>query len=138
MGTGGRCDGPNANAGNIKSIFRYAGAQSGEPNSTAAAPLPVGCDDEQNIVPWVPTTVPQNTPEELVAGFNPNYTDVTNSNGVVQWLVNGIPMMIDLDHPTLQSVVDGNNNFTSSRHVFEIQGAHDVRILQHLILESVH
>ncbi|KAI8932752.1 hypothetical protein NX059_010242 [Plenodomus lindquistii] len=125
VGTGGRCDGPNANAGNIKSIFRYAGAGSGEPNSTADAPLPVGCDDEQNIVAWVPTTVPQNTPKELVAGFNPNYTDVTHSNGVVQWLINGLPMAVDLEHPTLQSVIDQNDNFTASRHVFEIEGGHD-------------
>ena len=127
MGTGGRCDGPNANAGNIKSIFRYAGAGRDEPDSVAAAPLPVGCDDEQNIIPWTPTTVPQHTPKELVAGFNPNYTDATNSNGVVQWLINGTPMMIDLDHPTLQTVIDGGNNFTSSRQVFKIDGSNDVR-----------
>lgn len=122
VGTGGRCDGPNANAGNIKSIFRYAGAGYGQPDSIAAAPLPVGCDDEQNIIPWVPTTVPQDTPQELVTGFDDNYTDVTHSNGVVQWLINGIPMAVDLDYPTLQSVIDDNDNFTSPRHVFEIDG----------------
>lgn len=125
VGTGGRCDGPNANAGNIRSIFRYESAATDEPESSAAEPLPVGCDDEQNIVPWVPTDVPQHTPKELVAGFSANYTDVTNANGVVQWLVNGNPMTIDLDHPTLQSAVDGSTNFTSSSQVIKLDGVND-------------
>jgi FtsP/CotA-like multicopper oxidase with cupredoxin domain len=127
VGTGGRCDGPNANAANIKSIFRYAGAGSGDPNSTAAAPLPVGCDDETNIVPWQKTTVPQSMPEELEVGFNTNFTtSVTQSVGLVQWLINGIPMAIDLDHPTLQSVADGDDtSFNASRHVFEVTEKHN-------------
>lgn len=135
MGTGGRCDGPNANAANIKSIFRYAGAGSGEPNSTATIPLTVGCYDEQNIVPWVPTTVPQDTPEELVAGFNSNYTaDVRSSNGLVQWLINGIPMAVDLNYPTLQGIADGNDtNFQANRHIFEVTEKHNVCILLALV-----
>lgn len=122
MGTGGRCDGPNANAANIRSIFRYAGANSGDPNSTAAAPLPVGCDEELNVVPWQKTTVPQSTPKELEAGFNNNYTtSINQARGLVQWLVNGSPMAIDLDYPTLQAVVDGEDTaFNASRHVFPV------------------
>lgn len=127
VGTGGRCDGPNANAANIKSIFRYDGAGSGEPNSTAATPLTVGCYDEQDVVPYSKTNVPQDTPEELVTGFNPNYTaDVRSSNGLVQWLINGIPMAIDLDYPTLQAVVDGNDTFAPSRHVLEVTEKNNV------------
>jgi len=115
VGTGGTCDGPNANAANIRSIFRYAGAGSGDPNSTAAAPLPTGCYDEA-VVPYVKTSVPQEVPEELKVGF----TNTAGSGNLVQWLVNGIPMDVELDYPTLQHVADGNDTFAASRHVFKV------------------
>jgi hypothetical protein len=124
VGTGGRCDGPNANAANIGSIFRYAGAPTTQPNSTAAGPLPVGCYDEPNIVPWVNTVVPQDTPKELELGF----TNTAGSGNLVQWLVNGVAMEMDLDHPTLQSVADGNRTFQNGRHVFQVGEKHKVRI----------
>ncbi|EOA85322.1 uncharacterized protein SETTUDRAFT_163983 [Exserohilum turcica Et28A] len=119
VGTGGTCDGPNANAANIRSIFRYAGAPSTDPTTTGE--LPTGCYDETNIVPYAKTTVPQEMPEQLTVGFNPNYTsDVTQNQGLVQWLVNGNPMAIDLEVPTLQSVLDGNVTFGNNRHVFAV------------------
>jgi hypothetical protein len=115
VGTGGRCDGPNANAANIRSIFRYAGAGSGDPNSTAAAPLPTGCYDEE-ITPYVKTTVPQSLPEEMKVGF----TNTAGSGNLVQWLVNGSPMLIDLEYPTLQHVIDANDTFATQRNVFKV------------------
>ena len=122
MGTGGRCDGPNANAANIRSIFRYAGAGSGNPNSTAAAPLPTGCYDEQ-IVPYVKTQVPQDTPEKLEVGF----TDTAGSGNLVQWLVNNSSMLVDLQYPTLQAVADGNNTFAAKKHVLTVGEKNKVR-----------
>lgn len=120
VGTGGRCDGPNANAGNIKSIFRYAGAPAVEPNSTARV-LPVGCYDETNIVPYQKTTVPREMPEEMTFGFTNNFTtDVSQTKGLVQWLINGTPMGVDLGFPTLQSVLDGNDSYPADHHVFEV------------------
>ena len=128
VGTGGRCDGPNANAANIRSIFRYAGAPSIEPNTTGV--LPVGCYDETNIVPYAKTTVPQEMPEQLTVGFNDNYThDVTQDQGLVQWLVNGNPMAVDLEYPTLQAVEDGNVTTGTNRHVFEVDEKHQVSFL---------
>jgi hypothetical protein len=87
----------------------------------------VGCYDETNIVPYAKTTVPQDVPEELTFGFTDNYTtDVSHGNGLVQWLVNGNPMAIDLDHPTLEAVIDGDVSFGSNRHVFEVDEKHKV------------
>jgi hypothetical protein len=86
--------------------------------------LPVGCYDEPNIVPWVKTTVPQDTPKELELGF----TNTAGSGNLVQWLVNGIPMEMDLDHPTLQSIAHGNVTFHDGRHVFRVGEKHKVRI----------
>jgi len=115
VGTGGRCDGPNANAANIRSIIRYAGAPSVNPNSTAAAPLPTGCDDEK-VVPYAKTQVPQELPEALSVGF----TDTFGGGNLVQWLVDGSPMAVDLAHPTLMNVLEGNSTFDPRRHVFNV------------------
>ncbi|KAK1907109.1 hypothetical protein P3342_006297 [Pyrenophora teres f. teres] len=122
VGTGGTCDGPNANAANIRSIFRYAGADSDEePSDDIAIVLPSGCYDQPNIVPYSKTTIPQSLPESLSLGFNDNYTtDVTQSHGTVQWLVNGNPMGVDLQVPTLQSVLDNNVRTGNNSHTFEI------------------
>ncbi|KAF1837419.1 laccase [Decorospora gaudefroyi] len=120
VGTGGRCDGPNANAANIKSIFRYAGAGSGDPVSTGRV-LPAGCYDEANIVPYSKTIVPREMPEELQLGFSDNYTTgLSHGHGLVQWLINGQPMAVDLEHPTLQTVRDGNLTYAANRHVFKV------------------
>lgn len=120
VGTGGRCDGPNANAANIGSIIRYAGAEDANPNSTAAAPLPAGCYDEP-IVPYVKTHIPQDVPEELKLTF----TDTGGFNGsdLVQWKVNDVPMLIDFDKPTLQTVFEGftgNSTWGKAENVFEV------------------
>ncbi|KAI1509547.1 Multicopper oxidase [Pyrenophora tritici-repentis] len=122
VGTGGACDGPNANAANIRSIFRYAGADSDEePSDDIAIVLPSGCYDQPNIVPYSKTTIPQSLPESLSLGFSDNYTtDVTQSRGLVQWLVNGNTMAVNLQVPTLQSVLDGNVKTGNNSHTFEI------------------
>ncbi|KAJ4373225.1 laccase, multicopper oxidase, benzenediol:oxygen oxidorectuctase [Neocucurbitaria cava] len=117
VGTGGgQCDGPNNNAANTRSIFRYAGAKAENPSNSSGVALPTGCYDETNIVPHQKTTVPQQMPEELKVGF----TDTAGNGNLVQWLVNGTAMTVDLDHPTLQGVVDGNSSFAASRHVLSV------------------
>jgi hypothetical protein len=128
VGTGGgSCDGPNANAANIRSIFRYAGAPIMEPNTTGT--LPQGCYDE-DVVPYAKTTVPQKMPAQLSVGFNSNWTsDVTQNQGLVQWLVNDVPMAVDLEVPTLQSVLDGNVTYGNNRHVFAVDTSNQVSSL---------
>ncbi|KAF1364497.1 laccase [Lizonia empirigonia] len=120
VGTGGACDGPNANAANIGSIIHYAGAENAYPNSTAAAPLPAGCYDEV-IVPYVKTNVPQDVPEELKLTF----TDTGGKNGsdLVQWRVNDVPMLVNFDTPTLQAVLNGftgNEKWGKTENVIQV------------------
>ena len=79
VGTGGGgCDGPNANADNIRSIFRYAGAKEKDPDSDATGPLSTGCQDETNLVPWVKTRVPQNIPKQMEVKFSNTVVDDAN------------------------------------------------------------
>ncbi|KAF2794437.1 multicopper oxidase [Melanomma pulvis-pyrius CBS 109.77] len=119
VGTGGRCDGPNANAANIGSIFHYDGAPYGNPNSTGTA-LPTGCYDETNIVPFVKTQVPQDLPKELTLSFS----ITAAKNNLVQWHINGSPMLIDFTRPTLQNVIDGNATYNTVENVYPVGEAH--------------
>lgn len=110
------CDGPNANEGNIKAIFRYNGAKTANPTSTGKA-LPTGCQDDAGpIVPYVSTTVPNGLPKDFEVGFTP-----ADSNGnVVQWLVNNSAIDIDWNKPTLKYVEDGSKSYPANDNVFEI------------------
>ncbi|KAF2466250.1 uncharacterized protein BDR25DRAFT_293639 [Lindgomyces ingoldianus] len=120
VGTGGgKCDGPNANSANIKSIFHYDGANSANPNSTGIT-LPTGCYDETNIVPYVKTTVPQKLPKKIELGF----TNTATSDGLVQWLVDSSMMQVDFTKPTLQYILDGNDTFNVAENVYIVGEAH--------------
>jgi hypothetical protein len=116
VGTGGgRCDGPNINAANIRSIFRYAGAEVADPTDFGNFTLPTGCYDE-DFEPWVKLNVPQKTPQQLEVGF----TNTAFNSNVVQWLIDGTPMLVDLEKPTLQDVFEGNDTFSPGEHVFVV------------------
>ncbi|KAF2841786.1 multicopper oxidase [Patellaria atrata CBS 101060] len=112
VGTGGGlCDGPNAQAENIRGIFSYVGAEEGEPTSEGT--LPSGCYDEV-IIPYVKSTVPKGDIEELELTFNG-----TGANGpLVQWFINDSQMKINWERPTLQYVVDGTEEFPMSDNVY--------------------
>lgn len=65
--------------------------------------------------------MPQELPEELKLTF----TDTGGFNGsdLVQWKVNDVPMLIDLDTPTLQTVLDGftgNETWGKAENVIEV------------------
>jgi hypothetical protein len=86
--------------------------------------LPTGCYDEQ-VTPYVKTNVPQEVPEELKVGF----TNTAGSGNLVQWLVDGEPMLIDLDYPTLQHVADGNDSFAAQRNVLRVGEKNQVSLI---------
>lgn len=118
VGTGGgSCDGPNANAGNIRSIFRYEGADESNPDSEATAQLSTGCNDETQLVPWVQTKVPQTTPQEMEVEFSNTVVDGQN---LVQWFIGDSPMHINLSSPTIQQISYNNGNFSKSENAFNI------------------
>ncbi|KAF2736345.1 laccase [Polyplosphaeria fusca] len=119
VGTGGECDGPNKNGGNIRSIFQYEGATSGSPNSTGAL-LPTGCHDQEGIVPYAKTSIPQDVPENLRL----NFTQTAAKNNLVQWLINDSSFKVNYMKPTLQSIVEGNTTFSPDMNVYDVGEAH--------------
>lgn len=115
VGTGGgSCDGPNANAANIRAIFSYEGAPDGNPTSTGVD-LPTGCYDE-SVTPYVPRVIPSNQPKEMDVGFE----QTAANNNLVQWLVDNSSMRIDWDKPTLLFLQEGNTSFPTQDNVYTI------------------
>ncbi|KAF2744007.1 multicopper oxidase [Sporormia fimetaria CBS 119925] len=114
---GGRCDGPNANAENIRSVFHYSGSPlSQPPKDKKVVKLDTGCDDEENIVPWAEADVPKSIPKSL----DLNFTNTATDDGLVQWLINDNPMYVDLSLPVLKSVMDGNTTFQAKQNVIKV------------------
>lgn len=50
------------------------------------------------------------------------FTDTGGFNGsdLVQWKINDVPMLIDLDKPTLQSIFEGNQTWNKAQNVIEV------------------
>ncbi|KAJ4288428.1 laccase, multicopper oxidase, benzenediol:oxygen oxidorectuctase [Kalmusia sp. IMI 367209] len=118
VGTGGgSCDGPNTNADNIRSIFRYKGAPDENPNSSPSAPLSTGCADETSLEPWVETQVPQDMPKEMEVSFS---NTVVSGANLVQWLIDDSPMHINFSRPSIQKIFNGNNTFDRSENIYDI------------------
>ncbi|KAF2104686.1 hypothetical protein NA57DRAFT_28126, partial [Rhizodiscina lignyota] len=111
------CDGPNANEGNVKAIFRYNGAADSNPSTDGT--LPTGCYDETSTTPIVSTDVPNGLPKD----FEVTFTPADASGNVVQWLVNNSAININWDKPTLQYVEDSQTSYPSSDNVYEINVA---------------
>ena len=123
VGTGGgACDGPNANDANIRSIFHYNGANSGNPTNSTGSTLPTGCYDETNIVPVVETSVPRDLPKKLALTF----TQTAAKNNLVQWNIDGSPILVDFLRPTLQNVINGNSTYNVAENVYHIEGTNKV------------
>jgi len=120
IGVGGGCDGPNANAGNIRSIFTYQGAPEGDPSSSGIT-LPSGCYDEQ-VVPYTSRTVPTASGlEDLQVGF---VVDPAQNN-LVQWTVDTSALNVNWAKPTLQYVMEGSSSFNKSANVYTLDTAPD-------------
>lgn len=103
--------------GNIRSIFRYRGADEENPDSEATAPLSTGCNDEKNLAPWVRTKVPQTTPKEMEVKFSNTVVDGEN---LVQWLIGDSPMHINISKPSIQQVSFNGGNFTKPENTYTI------------------
>lgn len=94
--------------------------------------MPTGCYDEIDLTPFHKMDVPEDTPEDLKVGF----TNTASADGLVQWLINGAAMKVDLRRPTLQKVFDANHTFLANETVYSIDSSKPVRMPPSLSLSS--
>ena len=115
--------GRNAYAGKILSIIRYDGAAIADPtqNATELVNKPTGCVDEV-VRPYVNNTVPNDQFTAAVQDITLDFNTTTTSSGgaLVQWLIDGSPMVVDWSNPTLGDAIAGNTTFEDNDNVIEI------------------
>ncbi|KAF4631995.1 hypothetical protein G7Y89_g6136 [Cudoniella acicularis] len=129
--------GDNANNGNIKSIFSYSGAGTGDPTSTAFD-IPSNCNDETELIPYVVKNVPsanfQSQFETLDLVFNFGPSVASNEENVLRWNINGSMIDVDWEVPTLKYVQDGNSTYPTDLNLIQLPQAN---ALHFWIIQSV-
>ncbi|KAF9696035.1 hypothetical protein EKO04_006232 [Ascochyta lentis] len=100
-------------------ILSYSGASSSNPTSTGVA-MRTACVDEKtsDLVPFVPNTVPSSvtgSAGKLELGFS----QAAPAN-LVRWLIDGTPMIVDWNNPTLETTLAGSNNFYANANIHEM------------------
>ncbi|KAJ4380695.1 laccase, multicopper oxidase, benzenediol:oxygen oxidorectuctase [Didymella sp. IMI 355093] len=100
----------------LGAIVSYTGASSNNPTTTGVA-LRTACVDEDrfSLVPFVPNTVPSSavgTAEKI---------DLTLQAGnVVRWHLDGTPLIVDWNNPTLETVLAGKSDFYPNNNIHEM------------------
>ncbi|KAL7272957.1 hypothetical protein RUND412_004209 [Rhizina undulata] len=104
------CSSTNENTMNVKGIIRYDGASTtADPTTTDPMTGYVdSCADEtlSSLVPYVSKDV---TSTSFDTSFDELDVDITLSNGIFNWRLNGTSLVIDWGTPTLLELMDGNS-----------------------------
>ncbi|KAF2093837.1 hypothetical protein NA57DRAFT_68888 [Rhizodiscina lignyota] len=105
------CDEANINENRTKSIFRYHGAQAGDPKSTPSI-LPIGCYDEMSLEPYVSANVPPSRPSTIAIAYVPpkvHNTSKVDSNEIPGlWTINKTAIKVDWAVPSLQQIASND------------------------------
>ncbi|KAF2264478.1 hypothetical protein CC78DRAFT_580261 [Lojkania enalia] len=122
VGVGTQCGGNNIlNAGlQIGAILHYADAPDAEPTTTGVT-LSTACDDETNLVPFVPNTVPQS----VVTDFNEelslnNDPQVPENDYLFRWTIDGSTQIVDWNRPSLKVALDGSDDYGANANLYQI------------------
>lgn len=100
----------------LGAILSYTGAPSGNPTTTGVA-LRTACVDEDRfkLVPFVPNTVPSSA-----VGTAGKIDLKLGAGNVVRWLLDGSPMIVDWNNPTLETTLAGSSNFYPNANIREL------------------
>ena len=109
---------------NGSAIFRYETAPATDPTTNPTLPIPTGCNDETQLVPYsqFATTVPNNTFVTQVKhlSVDNNKSVVTNTQNVVKWGVNTSAISVDWETPILSHVIAGDSEYKTTDNLVYI------------------
>lgn len=121
VSVGTACGSNNIIASGIQmgAILSYSGASSNNPTSTGVT-MRTTCIDEDrsNLVPFVPNTVPSSVVGN--AGKIDLKLSQTAPSNLVRWLLDGTPMIVDWNNPTLETVLAGSSNYYANANIHEM------------------
>lgn len=100
----------------LGAILSYSGAASKNPTSTGVT-LKTDCVDEDRtkIIPFVPNTVPSS-----VVGSAGKIDLKLGAGNVVRWLLDGTPMIVDWNNPTLETALAGKSDYYANNNIHEM------------------
>lgn len=104
----------------LGAILSYAGASSGNPTSTGVT-MRTACVDEKtsDLIPWVPNTVPSSVVGQA-GKLDLGFSQAAAPSNLVRWLIDGTPMIVDWNNPTLETTLAGSSNFYTNANIHEM------------------
>lgn len=120
--------GSNANNGNIKSIFSYSGAASGDPSSSATD-YTQRCTDETSLVPYwdsYVSTSPLSADQFGILDTVLNVGVNTDNQSIVTWGLNLTGLDVEWDDPIREYVLTGNTSYPTTEMLIELPNANQV------------
>jgi hypothetical protein len=101
----------------LGAILHYEDAVDAEPTTTGVALLD-HCDDETNLVPFVPNTVPSTIiPQDLLDLG----TTREQPENFFRWTINNDYHRVNWSQPSLKTVLENGNDFGPHSNVLHIQ-----------------
>jgi hypothetical protein len=104
----------------LGAILQYEGVSGSSPNSTGVQ-MRTSCVDETNLVPFVPNSVPTNIVPQ--AEMKLNHTQDANDNFLFRWTIDGSPLVVDWDTPSLQTALTPSGTFGENSNVYEMNSS---------------
>lgn len=101
----------------IGAILHYENAPDTNPNSTGVT-MRTACVDETNLVPFVPNSVPTSLVPS--AEMKLNHTQDVNDNFLFRWTIDGSPIIVDWNNPSLKKALAGTDVNGTNANVFEM------------------
>ncbi|KAF2255604.1 multicopper oxidase [Trematosphaeria pertusa] len=101
----------------LGAILQYDGAPDGNPTSTGVT-MRTSCNDETNLVPFVPNSVPTDIVPQAEMQLN-HHQDATD-NFLFRWTIDGSPIIVDWNQPSLQTALEGSSTFGNNSNVYEM------------------
>ena len=97
-------------------IFHYAGAPDGLPENTGAPVSQSTCADLINLTPVVQRTVSTAGFEASASNTLPVTLDLTETDQLFTWKINGTEMVISWEQPVDQHIMAGESSFPESEN----------------------
>lgn len=101
----------------LGAVLSYTGADASKDPTTTGVALRTACVDEDrfSLVPFVPNTVPSSA-----VGTAGKIDLKLQSGNVVRWLLDGTPMIVDWNNPTLETALAGKSDFYPNNNIHEM------------------
>lgn len=104
----------------LGAVLHYSGAPDANPTSTTNVTMRTACNDEStsNLIPYVSNTVPSSV-VGTAGKMNLSNSQDPAQNNLFRWLIDGTPLVVDWNKPTLGTVLAGSSDFGPNENIHQ-------------------